>query len=1018
MTTLPPPSTEAVSLIAALSNAGLHHHDRHVAAIQARDQALSASPQSYNQACYECLLILLHADQLGAQIPSDHPVHAVISTAANSTHSCAAGGAGALSSCWLQFGQMAGFVLKNALLRPPTTTIQQQQQQRYTILPEHATNLQQGLLQAVVCQHAALRNVASTILATAAATNVYQPALCIMTMTKNAADGSSSTRSTSGTSGWPDLIDRLLSVPSEQSLGPLLTLQKMLQDAPHSIPDHQLDAAVPLWIAQLTTTTRSAAATTALLDCLTRILPRMPAALVAHWTEYLAALRHHTTNAAAAATTCVCRSLTTILVHRPAGLLLLGTTTDWILPFVCASTGQSNDEELALEACDFWLTFATMDTNDTAVPPELYETIETLLAELIPVLLNKMVYTEEQRLEMAADQEQEEQNHQTATTASTAAEKPVFHKQRGNDNDDDDDDDDDADYDTDWTVRKCAAASLDALAHTYGGANILPLLLPHIEQGLTRSNDPWIHEACLLALGAIAGGCRDEMDPHLGNILPNCIALLRQQQQDNNSTMPQQLQSIAAWTISQYAPWIAAREPALQSAVEALLLRIPSSPTNVQVTCLAAVGVLVQTAGAAVVRASRNTLHPILMATLEAHLHRKRVLLNVLDVLHTLAECCPNEGGDPHTYIPALLQLWDRLASMDPADTTLLPLMECLATLAPALGATKYQPFALDTLDNALCMIETIGMFLMGQTDLTEEDVDPIACAVDVVDGLVVCCRDQFPQLLASSQRYEPTFGNAILQLLDHEVPAARASAFALVGDLSRHAPTLIQPSYILKAALENMDPAEVTTATNAVWAIGELCIPLRSSPEVIEPFVPHLMQNLIALLMGHGPNQHGIPGLSENAAVCMSRVALIKPSFCAADAPRCLLGWCDAMGKVADPIERRDAFAGFVQTIYANPQAIPQASPNNIIHTVASIVFAILTWHLKPDDIAVAGPSVWSKTDLEFRPFPTTEGELFAAMSRLVGDLKVFAGEQNWHLVQKNLPVKVRQLFREVYQT
>ncbi len=72
------------------------------------------------------------------------------------------------------------------------------------------------------------------------------------------------------------------------------------------------------------------------------------------------------------------------------------------------------------------------------------------------------------------------------------------------DEDDEDYDEDEDDFDMEWTLRKCAAATLDVLSVTYA-EDLLPQLLPIIQQSL--GNSSWeVREASILALGAIAEG--------------------------------------------------------------------------------------------------------------------------------------------------------------------------------------------------------------------------------------------------------------------------------------------------------------------------------------------------------------------------------------------------------------------------------------------------------------------------------------------------------------------------------
>jgi transportin-1 len=72
------------------------------------------------------------------------------------------------------------------------------------------------------------------------------------------------------------------------------------------------------------------------------------------------------------------------------------------------------------------------------------------------------------------------------------------------DEDDEEYDEDEDDFDTEWTLRKCSAATLDVLSVTFA-EDLLPQLLPVIQQSLASPS--WeVREASILALGAIAEG--------------------------------------------------------------------------------------------------------------------------------------------------------------------------------------------------------------------------------------------------------------------------------------------------------------------------------------------------------------------------------------------------------------------------------------------------------------------------------------------------------------------------------
>lgn len=1094
------PSGQSLALVSALSNP--ENHELHLQAIRARDQALGDAAQ-YSHWCLQLAYILLGADHpqwLIQHLPAqelEYWKRTDLPSVARLEQD---------PSLWIPFGQMAGLLLKNALLRPPM--IAANNNKRLCVSAEIAAQLRPALLQALQCRHAALRAVASTVIAVAAVSvDGVQPHLHCA-------------------AGWPGLVSELIQLVQQQpqssavaAEGAMLTLRKIMEDGPEVLSAADLDHLVPVLIhclhanptnntaAATTTQTIQLAALQSLASCLSAGL--LPAAWVAHFNEYLQGLSLLATSTSSSNNAdiqqWICRNLVTVLDVRTEYLAPhLHTIAPFVLQATARNTSTNNvtsnssnassfdDERVALEACDFWLTFASLD--DTAVSGDMHEVVGALLPQLIPVLLNNMVYSQEKQMELLLEYEEQQQRQQQQNTKNL---RPIFHRSKAaqnrshnmnasavgidhssshNDADEDDtgyerdDEDEDDDDDNEWTLRKCAAASLDALANLYGGEIILPILLPVLEQGFAANNqsnaagDPWKLEACILALGAVAEGCMKEMQPYLGQIHPYLLQLLsaplpqHQQQQQQQPTLPV-VQCIAAWALGQYATWAVEQVQSgeqghlLAQMTEILIHKLPDPHPQVQVAAVSALGVVAEAAGD-LMAPYLEPLFTALIAALHQYQDQSKSRLAVLDVLGALADCCGPaiaEGTLPSIYVPPLLQLWDQLAQRNPAERMLLPLMESLASMAVTAG-TNFQPYALDCFDHAMGTIESVTLILTASADsdtdddeiamLSEEDVDPIVCATDLLDGLVEGLGGNVVALLSSSTRYSPMFLNVLLALCRHDVGTVRMSALALSGDLARHAPTVLQPALpqLLHEAIISMEYTNTSSsrrrsvtlssseATNAVWAVGEICVQCQNGHAAfLEPVAPKLVQCLIGFLMGNGENLDSNgdatftnplaflqSGLRENAAACMGRLAKVNPQFVAPDLSRFLTGWCDGMAKISDTTERRDAFQGFVQTVYANPEAIAQAG-SNVAATCISVLFAILSWHIP--DTAVANRSLLTSTEYPFAPFPHAEAELGSALVKLVHDMKVSVGEETWHRVQKGLPVNVRRLLRENYQ-
>ncbi len=1002
----PPPNGQVLSLVSALSQT--ENHDLHVQAIQARDNALSSSPDSYGNLCLQLAYLMVGSDQYETLIQRIVPAELEIwhQTDPNTTARIQAN-----PSMWVPFGQMAGLILKNALLRPP---LRQGSHGTLSLEAEIAKHVKEVLLYGISLGHKELRNVISSVIADCSVhPDGVQPYL--------------------GIKQWPELMPALLynlnpaNNPNENAIiGALSTVQKMMEDDPDEIPTSDLDALIPLLLQlfQSPDEAKRMGSLQTIAACLAFGL--VPSALVLHFSTYLQGLSALANDPSMQVRKWVCRSINTLLEHHAQ---YIQPQWDSICQFMLQSTmqqpGATEEQiEVATEACEFWLIFASLD--EMLLTTAMLQTVEQSLPQLIPILLNNMVYSQEQRIDLQAQNEidMEEQN-------ASQAMKPVFHKSKnkhdnsdgagGNDDDDDDDDDLDDD-DNEWNLRKYAGASLDCLANLYGAEPILPNLLSSLESGLSCA-DPWVQEASILALGAVADGCREQMYTHMGQLFPYLMNLLATPETPQN--LPQ-VKSIAAWTASRYADWVINEVQSgntghlLAQMTEVLLTRLSDKNRKVQVACGSALGELMESAGD-MMAPYLPEIYPVLVGAIGRYQGRSLVI--IFDALGIMAEYCGPEIGEnnlPSVYVPVLLRYWNDASRHDPTNRVLLPLMESLASICIATR-TNFQPYALETFETTMAVIEQVQMMLATTENPGYEEADPIMCATDLLDSLCEGMGPNFASLVSSSTRYAQSFVNVVHALCTHQSIGVRMSALALLGDLARNSPAMIESAVpqLLQDAIRNLestyDELHGNLYVNAVWAIGEICVKCGGNPAPLEPHAAKLMQNLIGLLMGNGVERvSSIPGLAENAAACVGRLANVNPMFVAPELPRFLLGWTDGLSRITDVTEKRDAFTGLCNALYANPQAIQQvqASPPDVI---TSIIFAITSWHIPadfPDDI-----NEFLNGDYQFVPFPPEEASLGNRLAELIQNIKTSVGSEPWKTVESRLPANVHRLFREVYR-
>ena len=1018
----PPPNGQVLSLVSALSQT--ENHDLHVQAIQARDQALSSSPDSYGNLCLQLACLMVGSDQpnqLFQRIDSSE-LEIWHRTDANTIARIQAN-----PNMWIPFGQMAGLILKNALLRPPMQT-GSTTNRMMSLESEIAKHVKEVLLYGLSLTHTELRNVISSVIADCSVSaDAVQPYLSI----KN----------------WPELMPTLLhnlDPKRTQNVhaihGSISTVKKMMEDDPDEIPTPDLDNLIPLLLQLFHSPDEAIRVSTlqSLAACLAFGL--VPSALVLQFSTYLEGLSQLATDPSMQVQKWVCRSINTLLEHHAQ---YIQPQWESICQFMLQSTMKKQQQQqlcddqidVAAEACEFWLIFGSLDEMLLTTP--MLETVQRILPQLIPILLNNMVYSYEQRIDIQAQNEIESQVELNNDT--TQGMKPVFHKTKtkgqnsndgtnndgnGDDDDDEDDEDDDLnDDDNEWNLRKYAGASLDTLANLYGPEPILPNLLPSLQLGLT-STDPWVQEASILALGAVAEGCREEMYTHMNQLFPYLMNLLATPESPQN--LPQ-VKCICAWTASRYADWAVnevetgSQGHLLAEMTEVFLKRLEDKNRKVQVACGSALGELMETAGDLMAPYLQEVYLALVFAMSR---YQGRSLVIIFDTLGIMAEYCGSAIGEndlPRIYIPPMLALWNNMSRQDPTNRVLLPLMESLACICVTCSM-NFQPFALETFETSMAVIEQVQLMLATTDHPDYGDYDPIICATDLLDALCEGMGTNFASLVLSSSRYNQHFINVLHLLCTHDSAGVRMSALALLGDLARNAPAMIEPALpqLIQDAICNLDATldedmHASLYTNAVWAIGEICVKCGENSAPLEPYAPALMQHLIAMLMGNGTERvSSVPGLAENSAACVGRLANVNPMFVAPDLPRFLLGWTDGLSRILDIDEKRDAFTGLCHALYANPQAIQQveASAPDVI---TSILFAITSWHIPadfPDDI-----NTFLNGDYDFRPFPPTEAALGNRLTQLIQNIKSSVGGDVWKVVENRLPVNVRRLFREVYQ-
>jgi transportin-1 len=274
---------------------------------------------------------------------------------------------------------------------------------------------------------------------------------------------------------WPEALEALLhgldgdGPAQEAAFG---VLEKCCEDYPRKLEaeihgTRPTDVLIPRFLALADAP--SARIRTLALTCLSHFVPVASPVLWTHIDSLLAVLFKHAADDAPDVRRQVCQALVLLLAARPDKLLpALANVADYML-----FSTQDSDENVALEACEFWLTFAE--------DPDLGDHLRPLLPRVAPVLLACMVYGEDDLIWLAGDEDDADvpdrpedirPKHFGAKAHGLESDPPAAADQNAtkeNDDDEeyDDDFDDDDDLSTEWNLRKCAAAAIDVIAVRY-----------------------------------------------------------------------------------------------------------------------------------------------------------------------------------------------------------------------------------------------------------------------------------------------------------------------------------------------------------------------------------------------------------------------------------------------------------------------------------------------------------------------------------------------------------------------
>ena len=592
---------------------------------------------------------------------------------------------------------------------------------------------------------------------------------------------------------------------------------------------------------------------------------------------------------------------------------------------------QRNQEnaELARNAAEFWLAVGEHKTMWSSLGP--------YLPLIVPTLLECMVYSDEDvdRLEgrHAEDAHQDDkiedlkplhaQNKAARTTVKGTltngiSSKSVEETEEGEISEDDEEGDENPEEN--WNLRKCSAAALDVLATNFHEA-VFEITLPYLKDNLGHGDWPR-REAAVLAIGAVADGCMDVVQPHLPELVPYLISLLRDPQPD--------VRTITCWALGRYSKWGAFLEKPEDKAqyfepmIEGVLQRMLDGNKSVQEAAASAFSTMEEKA--------KNKMAPYCKPILQTfvrcfQVYKDRNMVILYDCVQTLAEHVGPTLAQPELMdllMPALLLRWAKLYDR---SRELFSLLECLSYVASSLG-DFFSPYAPQIFSRCVKIIhENLKDHIAASENplLDQPDKDFVVISLDLLSSIIQGLPSEKSQELVRTS--QPGLFDLLQFCMEDEIYDVRQSSYALLGDCAIQVFPQLQPflkglmPYLIKQLeiddiLDEDSEKAFSVVNNACWSCGEIAMQEKTD---LEAYIQELYSRLLNIIS----NPDVPTSVNENAAIAVGRLGL---HYAQGLAPH-LGEFADHFLRVMEPValqdEKRQAFHGFNKIIILNPRTM-----------------------------------------------------------------------------------------------
>lgn len=742
-----------------------------------------------------------------------------------------------------------------------------------------------------------------------------------------------------GLLAWPEVLNELLTlvsgdVPDFTQEAAMSALAKVCEDN-RKILDRDysgqrpLDVIIPKLLEF--TSNGSSKVRSMALGTIHIFLPHRPQALISSMDFFLSQLFQLSNDASTDVRRTVCQTFAQLVDFAPEKLI---PHMDGLVSYIIIQQRSQEDPELALDAAEFWLVAGEQIKLQQPLAPHM--------PRIVPVLLESMVYEEDDVARLMGDAEdadvedrEEEIKPQFAKSKASRLDpsKPEGQQSNGNKPAEDDGDDDDDlsdgeieesefgdDPEGEWTLRKCSAAALDVFSNVYHEP-IFAIILPYLKETIRHEQWPQ-REAAVLTLGAVADGCMDAVTPHLPDLVPYLISLL-----DDAQPVVRQ---ITCWCLGRYSEWAShlgdpsERAQFFEPMMEGILRRMLDNNKKVQEAAASAFASLEEKSDANLI----PYCEPILQQFVQCFgKYKYRNMYILYDCVQTLAECVMSELAKPNLVNILMPALIDRYNKVSDLSRELFPLLECLGYIAAAYG-DAFAPFAPPLFQRCIKIIyENLQEYVasVNNQGIDEPDKDFLVTSLDLLSAIIQAIDPQKSgELIASSQ---PRFFDLLCFCMEDPNYEVRQSSYALLGDCAINIFPHLDPFIpnILPILIKQLDLDQIrdddrhtgfSVLNNACWSCGEIAVNEKAN---LAPYAEKLYQGLLVIIS----NEEIIDSVNENAAMALGRMGICSSDQLAPRLGEYASPFLKSMSKIDFTREKASAFLGFNQVVMKNPQSM-----------------------------------------------------------------------------------------------